>query len=346
MRPRFDISETDDRDIPAISRLIADVFDTPLDDAYLRWMLTDPHAPGRYNSFVARADGTIVGHVGYVRARYRIGTGDSVRTVRGTHAIALCVNPAFRGGIGRTLFEQASSIEHISFIYEGTESAIRMYPKSGFRRFGHVFPYRTSLHSPSVGELLENRDIRRFSRDAALSVWDRLSRRTSVHTDHTDLNDIAMVPYEPRALETVHSVDGTLSNHPDDATIQWFRRCPIAESHVFIVHYRKQIAGPLFLYVNRRARYATARIHHVPNLGPDTHAWLALLDRVEHRVRELGCRSITLYATHPALRQALERIGYRNTVQRYVWLFDPDCYIDSASVHLTYFEGDHGFRGV
>ena len=88
------------------------------------------------------------------------------------------------------------------------------------------------------------------------------------------------------------------------------------------------------------------RINHLPNIGDNINDWLSLLIEIEIIFRNQNCSTFSVYSTHPILIKALNILGYRNIRSRTVWAFDNENYLKYKTYHLTYLEGDHGFRNL
>lgn len=337
----FEIRTATTGDLEGIRALLEGVFREPFPAPYLRWLLEDPTREGALDALVATAEGRVVGQVGAVRAGYRVGDA----TLTGAHAIALAVAPGFRGGLGTELLRWASTLGDVSILLEGTEAGVRVYPKVGLRRFGHVDFFRTTLRLPRPGELIRAGSKRAIARAAGRSLWERAARlrvpaRVSeeVRIEPLDL-DADLAPLAP-------PLDARLQNEPTAATLRWFRRCPGLESEVHGVTRRGAFLGVLLLYVKRGPRGAAGRVVHLPNLGAEAAAWARVIGFAEGRLRALGCGSASVAATHPDLVAALRQRGYRRQRRQAVWLLDPDGRIPRPDWHLTCLEGDHAFRGI
>ena len=327
-------------DLQEISLLIEKVFRIKISMKYLQWIISDPYDTGQLNSIVALNNNKIIAHVGYIKSRYYLDGKELI----GTHAILLCVLPKYRGEIGKLIFQRVSSIGDISIIYEGTESAQRIYPKAGFYKLGNIFSYRTSLKLPQPTGLFFNKKFPTYIRNLSSSILDVLMRcHKTVKIDPL----INLKPYN-HEIKSSHQLlfHNVLSNYPDKEIIDWLIKCNFLDSHIFTVHKNKKMFGILFLYIKKYKTYSMGRINHLPNIGDNINDWLSLLIEIEIIFRNLNCSTFSVYSTHPTLIKALNILGYRNVRTRAIWAFDNDDYLKEKTYHLTYLEGDHGFRNL
>ncbi|MGD9140301.1 MAG: GNAT family N-acetyltransferase [bacterium] len=336
----FLIRQAERGDIEQITGLFNLVFEASATSPYMRWLLSDPYHQGNLNSLVALSDDRIVGQIGYVKAKYLRGT----ERISGVHPISLCVHPdSRRSGIGRELFKRASLMGDVSIIYEGGPEGWPLYPMLGYKEAGQAYHYRTSVRLPGIAGFCSERAIKGFPRALASSLRDKAARagRTRVKDPR-----ISFGPYSAAEWAGCTPADGLLTNCPDLETIGWFQECPQLESHVHTVRQGETALGTLFLYVHRYGTHSTGRIHHLPNMGDDHTGWVTVLTHAERLLAGLGCSMVTICATHRGLRGGLDALGWRHIDQRRIWIVDHQGLLNERQWHLTYLEGDHGFRGV
>jgi len=331
--------QAEEGDLEAIADLVEIVFGSRQPPKYLNWLLSDPENPGRLNSIVALAGDSIVGHTGYVRANYHTGT----EMLSGVHIILWAVHPEFRG-IGTELYMRALTNTDISLIYEGTAPAVRVYIKLGYTRPMVAFHYRSNFFMPRITEYLPGMRIKSFAITLAQYMLQKVKRFSArIITDPS----ITFKLYSLDAWYCAPPHDGVVTNCPSREQISWLQQCPSLESRVLTVYRGEIPLGVLFIYINRHhGTHATGRIVHLPNMGEDLRAWLSVLVHSESLFRELGCKSFTTYAGHPVFLKAVNMLGYCNDFKRPAWVLDPQKRLADRTWHLTYIEGDHGFRGV
>ena len=144
----------------------------------------------------------------------------------------------------------------------------------------------------------------------------------------------------------INYIKGWLSNSPDQGTLNWFKKCESLESYIFSVKHGNINYGILYLYKSRNRYGADGRIHHLPNMGNDLRLWISLIEKIENYFKFLGCVNISVCCTHPTFLKALDVLRYRMIEKNNIWIFDPKNKINNKKIHLTYIEGDHGFRNL
>ncbi len=122
--------------------------------------------------------------------------------------------------------------------------------------------------------------------------------------------------------------------------------CPDVKSEVVVVYSGNKPVGYLVVYWNKTERGVSGRIVHIPDMGKDLGSWISVVEHAETMLRRKGCRSITAMASHPMLSSALHKCGYFRSGTRNVWLYDPSGTFSNYEWHLTFLEGDAGYRGV
>ena len=339
----FLIRKTEIQDLDKIAAIINHIFEISISINYLNWILSDPDQPEKLNSIVVLNKKTIVGHVGYIKCKYYTLSKEII----GTHAILLCIMPKYRGKVGKRIFKEVSSIYDISIIYEGTKEAIRIYPQVGFKQIGHVSLYHTSFTVPKPIALLYGKNLHSYIKEFSISIIDIIKKYTQYKIETVHSNSlINLKKYENHISYENIKKCATLSNYPDSKKIEWFIKVPFLDSHIYTIYKNDICLGILYLYIRKYKGYCIGRVNHLPNLGENINEWLEILIKIEAIFRKLNCISYSIYATHPKLIKALDILCYRNTRNRAIWLLDEKGYMKNKSFHLTYIEGDHGFRNI
>lgn len=336
----YELREAIPADLVDIRRVITEVFQNNYSIEYLHWVLENPEDPSRLNAIVALENNRIIGVSGYVRARYS--TGDLLIT--GVHAILLCVLPEYRGGIGRELFYRVSTLSDVSLIYEGTQDAIRVYPKVGFQRVSEVEFYRLRLLPPSAAEIKPvKKKIRYIGRGIINLAQYYLSLlRIGYEVDHS----LEFFPFTLALYPSYPPRNECISNFPSKETLDWLSRCPGLYSKNYLIKKGGICRGTLFVYIKDHGGFKTGKIVHIPEMGKNPSSWTGVLSFAEAFLRRQGCRWINICVHHPTLKAVLKNKGYSKLNSCKIWILDPKSYFSDKTWHLTYIEGDHGFRGV
>jgi hypothetical protein len=333
------IVDTHKENIEAVGALLENVFGESIEDNELKWLLENPDLTGEFNSKHVISNGEITGHVGFVNSTYLIYN----KEVTGVHATNLCVIKGCPKGMGKKMFEIVSYEPDISIIYEGTPSAIRLYPKSGFKKVGISELFSTVILFPTFSELIQSTSLKSFAKKVLLPLKDKWSRLgTSLKTDR----DITFETLKETDLVHHVPLDNALTNAPNRNKINWFTRCSQLKSLVFTVMVKNAPVGILYIYINEKGDHKTGRIAYMPNMGENENYWQAVLAFAEQTLKLAQVRSYTIYASHPKLRKLLTSNGFTKERDRVIWVYDEQNITDNVDMHLMHFEGDHAFRGV
>lgn len=139
------VRPTREDDLARISDLTERVFGVRREAALLRWLLRHPHAAGQVDSWVAEADGEVLGHVAILKSGY-LAEG---RRLLGAHAFLWMVDPEARGDAGMSLGRTIVRYEDFLIVLGGSPATKAIL--SG-RRFSQAEEAREYLfHRPAVG---------------------------------------------------------------------------------------------------------------------------------------------------------------------------------------------------
>jgi len=327
-----------DEDIDGINILLAKTFGLSCKKSELIWLLKNPDLPDQLNSKVISIDGTIQGHVGYVKSSYLV----NQQAIVGVHATNLAVGKLPVKGMGRKMFELVSYEPDIAILYEGTPSAIIMYPKSGYKIIGYSELYSTSVTYPKFSAL-KSPTFKVFLKKLLIPLRDKFKRLgKSLSTS----NEVSFETLKPND-QIVHApLDSALTNTPDWNKINWLNECPYLTSLVFTVKIKGNPIGIVYLYINDGTEFKTARIVCMPNAGNNAIYWQSILAFAEKQFKEAGVIRYTIYASHPSLREVLSTKGFIKEHDRNIWCYDSKGLLNGFDLHLMHLEGDHAFREV
>lgn len=325
-------------DINGINSLLEKTFGAATDNQELLWLLSDQESPSELNSKVISIDGAIEGHVGYVKSTYLV----NQQAISGIHATNLAAGKLPVRGMGRKMFEQVSYVPDVAILYEGTPSAIKMYPKSGYKIIGYSELYSTTVKYPNFSAL-KSPSFKAFLKKLIIPLRDKFKR---LGKNLNTSNDITFETLKPND-DIVHApLDSALTNTPDWNKINWLNKCPFLESCIYVVKLKENPIGILYLYINNRSEFKTARIVCMPNVGGNSLYWQTILNFAEKKFRESNVIRYTIYASHPSLREVLSTKGFIKEHDRNIWCYDSKGLLNGFDLHLMHLEGDHAFREV
>ena len=147
------------------------------------------------------------------------------------------------------------------------------------------------------------------------------------------------------------SDEATFCNDMDEKDVNWLLACPLLKADAFLIKKDDKMVGFAILYINERPNdVKSGRIVHLSYIGSNEYLWCAVIAQLERFLKEKGCAIISTLALHPMFKKGLELSGYISTKHgRPVFIRDTkNVYknILNDCLHLTFCEGDLGYRGV
>ncbi len=328
-------------DLIEIQSLIYSVNQVHFSRDYLSWLLQDPFDSSELNSLVLLDNGRLIGHVGYVKSRYQ--TEGNV--LNGSHPFLLAILHEYRGlGFGKDLLLRAASIGDISLIFEGTQDAIKVYPGAGYKKIVNLGLYRKWLNWPAA-EQIKPQSLKMYGYNVITLLIDMCFFKTQVYKK-TDRPSVIFSDFSSEDVEFSARRDSRITNVPCKQTIEWFSKCPVLKTRALRVGDEKSNLGVLMIYIHDHGNYKTGRILHLPNCDNDPQQWRLIVKEAEFYLHEDGCNQISVCSSHPVYTKTLLGMGYFPMGTRPIWLRDPNNLALDREWHVTYLEGDNGFRGV
>jgi len=328
-------------DLTDIQNLICSVNHVNFSLDYLSWLLQDPFDSNQLNSLVLLDNGRLIGHVGYIKSHYQA----EGNVLSGSHPFLLAILSEYRGlGLGKELLLQAASIGDISLIFEGTQDAIKVYPGVGYKKILNLRLYRKWLNWP-IPEQIKSQSLKMYGYNL-ITLLINMSFFKVPANKKTDRLPLVFSDYSLENTEFFTGLDARISNIPKKETIEWFLQCPTLKALSLRVGEDKFDLGILMMYINDHGKYKTGRILHLPNCGGNEQKWRLVLKEAEFYFHKEGCNQVSVCSSHPIYTKVLFGMGYLPMSTRAIWLRDPDNLTLDKEWHVTYLEGDNGFRGV
>jgi hypothetical protein len=305
----------------------------------LKWLFTDPDDESKLVGFVAYDENNrLVGVIGYVISKYCINN----RIVSGVIPRSWMVSPAYRGVLGFQLLLKVIKLADFAFTIEGSAIAQSSYKAV---RLNHIFdahvyfkvfnPLKFFLSSEkkSLKELI--RGLYYFSLRSCfigkrnLSLLENDNGITSLGSNHDDFSIIE-----------------------DTNRIKWLMQCPLLDSYSYVIlDHGKQI-GIALCYIRKvRENLLRARIVYISYFGKEKQRWIEIVKTLEKKIRDKGCCSISVLAANSAFTESLQKNGYKtsNRAKKSVYIRDDNKCLEGIQLnewHLTYYEGDKGYRNI
>ncbi|HEX9732368.1 MAG TPA: hypothetical protein VGG06_10315 [Thermoanaerobaculia bacterium] len=151
------VRATEERDLPRISDLTAEVFGLRRGVDVLAWLLT--RAAGRIDSWVAERGDEIVGHTAIVRSRY----GSNGAWVTGIHAFLWMADARFRGDAGMALGREIVRYGDFLIVLGGTATTQAILTGRRFEQVAQATELRLSGDAAAAAD----RGVRLVAGEAA-----------------------------------------------------------------------------------------------------------------------------------------------------------------------------------
>ena len=341
---RLVIRRSTAHDIAAISSLISSFYGQKSSEAELNWALSDPWNKDAYRSFVAlNKDNKVVGHIGYVAYKYKF--KGSIFT--GVHPVSWIVATDASGPVGLILMKKAIEIGQGGFTYIIGGSGIT-------QEIAKLFRFRLAFHIDNYFKVINWAGYFKMQK----GVFTRKILKTLL----TFLKSIKLIQVKAciPQIELEKYVGGDIEFPLDDNTlcndlsgkdVNWLLECPLLDTEAFLIKWKGKSIGCAILYIKERPdNFKTGRIVHLSYIGSNEYLWCGVIAQLERFLKEKGCAVISTLANHPVFKKSLSLSGYIPTRQRRpIFVRDSSnafSNIPRNSLHLTFCEGDLGYRGM
>ena len=332
----IEIKYAGNNDLTVISELIYKVFKVRKPPEILRWILSSPPTQfSEINSIVALDEKEVFAHCGYITSRYILPDGSMIQ---GCHPILLGAIPRISPGIGRKLFSMAANNYDVSIIYEGTDQAIAIYPKSNYQKKYLVTCFR-KVNNPSYVPRFTT--IRVFIR-SSLTIMSMISSKiltflfNLIPSNNSHKSTSIYIPLDSHE-------NNYYFNYPSEDFINWLGESPEHKLIELEVNHHHNINQKVLIYIGKNGN---ARIMHIPFLGVKYSKYIALVRFIENHLKPLNCNEVTIGSNNKMLIFVLRMAGYVSEGKRNIWVNDQKEILNNLNAHLTFIEGDQSFRGV
>ena len=337
---RLVIRRSTAHDIPEISSL----YDHKRSKSELSWALSDPWNKDEYRSFVALdKDNKVVGHIGYVAYKYKF-KGSSFT---GVHPVSWIVATDASGPVGLILMKKVIEIGQGGFTYiiGGSGITQEIAKLFRFRLVFHIDNYFKVVNWAGYIRMQNGVFIKKLLKTLLTFVKSTKLIRFKEHVPQIELEK-----YTGGGIE--FPIDNnTFYNDLKEKDINWLLECPSLNTEAFLIKRKGKSIGCAILYIKERPdNVKTGRIVHLSYIGSNEYLWCGVIAQLERFLKEKGCAVISTLAIHPVFKKGLSLSGYIPTRQgRPIFIRDSSNAfknISKNSLHLTFCEGDLGYRGM
>jgi len=337
---RLVIRRSTEQDIASISRL----YDYKRSEEELKWALSDPWNENSFRSFIALDnDNRVVGHLGYVTYRYKF-NGSSFT---GVHPVSWIVANDVSGPVGIILMKKIIEMGEGDFTYiiGGSKITQEIAKLFRFKLEFYIDNYFRVVNWAGYFKMQNGAFIKKILKTLLTFVRSMKVIRIKEHISNIELEKY---------------VGGRIGNQPDEATfcndldekdVNWLLECPLLKAEAFLIKWDGKTLGCAILYINERLdNVKTGRIVHLSYIGGNEYLWYGAIAQLEQALREKGCAIVSTLAIHPVFKKALALSGYISAGHgRPVFVRDHNNLlknIPKEHLHLTFCEGDLGYRGM
>lgn len=310
----------------------------------LEWLLSNPLDEKSFRSFVSISDDNrVIGHIGYVTCKYSY----NGREIAGVHPISWIVSSAYRkGGIGIELMSKAIEHGDFAFMLGGTSATQKICPFFNFRQKFYVRIFYKILDPLDYFKSEDDPLPKKIAKTLFLLIGSLRRRAVASYSQNVSLDK-----YIDDQVIQKRSAKSVFHNSENNSHIDWLLSCPLLETHAFTIKHNNNPIGIAVCYVNKNKNILTGRIAHLSYLGDDVMIWCGALYKIEQFLKDRGCAVISTLASHSTYITSLKDSGYICRRKNRIPFFLRDnkkifSDISDDSWHITFLEGDMGYRGA
>jgi hypothetical protein len=334
MKPVF--APSSPQDAPRIAEFLEKAFSTGPGDAIVRpdhmhWKYWEPRAdwPGS-RSFHLHREGVIVAHGAPWPVPVHTPSG---AVLRGAQVLDWAADPSTPGA-GLSLMKNiAPELVDVIFALGGSEATRKVLPAFGFKPFNEVWSFARPLRPFAQIATHQYRDWKspvRLLRNVAWSLKSTTPSR-GWSSRPIEANQISSWPETSNGITTLGR---------DAARFEYFAKCNLIQSQLFLVEREGREAGYFYLvFTPGQARIADAWAAD-PQKWKEVYA-LAIAAALTHP----GANEITAIAGLDSSQRALEQCGFVRRGTERLMIYDPKKTLDpSARLHFQMIDNDAFFQ--
>jgi hypothetical protein len=330
-------------DVRELSRFLVRGFNLPADtscfsEKTLRWKYLEPAAGPAPASLIARANGGIVGHIGFCTRSFLV-RGEHPREVPTTHPIDWLASPD-HPSVGLQLLLRGLGTTPTHYSVGGNPIARKMLLALGFQRRALIPIYHKILR-PMHRRLGSTRGLLRTWLGAArdLTLWWRQRPKPRL-------------PIQLSSVSGFASLSSGLASGPQPllfttrtpALLDHFLAYPDGCISGWTIHHGGRLLGHALLSIIRAGRLRQGRLVECFLEGTDGALWQSAVAELTGELGRQAVDEVTCFASTPWLQQALRENGYREAGALEFLLRDRGNLLPTAIPwHITQLEADHAY---
>jgi hypothetical protein len=307
----------------------------------LRWKYLGPGGPAQQpRSLIARAGGSIIGHVGFCPRSFVV-RGEAPREIATTHPIDWLASPD-HPTVGLTLLLSGCRSAPTQYSVGGTPVAQKVLGTLGFEPRCPVPIFRKVLR-PIHRRLASGQGTLRTTLGALRDVL-----HASWHRAQPPRRPVELAPVEAFGAE-VEAVVGRWSeplvfSSRSAELLEHYLRFPGGNWSGWLVRDGGEVVGFALLNVVQDGRHRQGRIAECFLDRPEEPLWHAALFALLDVLRGQKADEVTCFGSTPWMAQALRKNGFVQVETTTLLVRDKkDLLPRSAPYHVTQLEADHAY---
>lgn len=338
--PIPEIAPTSLDDIEPLGKFLTAGFGTPPDAPFarpdvLRWKYFPETPPPFPLSYVAKAEGEIVGHVGVAPARF-LGAG-LASEIPAIHMIDWLRDPACPS-LGVALMRRVHRLTDVQFAIYGSAAAQKVMRASGYAPI-QAIPLWRRLLRPSAHVRLQPgfKGWAKFARD--LIPCGGGGPTGDFAFEETDRFDDRVADLSSRSP----SSGDTIVTARDQARLNHLLGCPAVRMiGGWITTRRRETAGWAILCLLERDGVRFGKVVDLSLATDDPGGWAGVIGALTARLRAEGAEVIDAFHGDPLASEGFRRRGFRAIDRLDLLMRDREAKLPAgASYHLTPIEADY-----
>ncbi len=315
----------------------------------LEWALNGNKGKSQLKSYVAIINEKIIGHIGYTLSKYQFND----KEFTGLHYLSWIVDPKYRGILGLQLIKKPMNKADFIFAIGGTEITQKILPALGFSQNIFVYKYFKMLKPIKYLNAVKGNILRKlfFTSAYSISYFKFFNKNKKNNIDY----EIKIIEKNiEKKIEQILQHDSLLHNKEEKSFITWMSECPLVKSYIFEIIKKNKKIGTILCYIDENNR---GRITHISDLGKDKTVWIEVIKKIELFLKDKNCSIITILSSNNHSSKILDSLGYSYLKKMPVRVKTNN--IDLKKIfnniiddqkcdewHLTYIEGDFGYRAL
>ena len=308
----------------------------------LKWLLTDPEDPNRYNAFVAEKDDkSIIGVIGYCLSTYT----QNIKSIKGIIPMNWKIIDNYKGMAGVLLFKKVLSLGEFGIAISGSKTAQDLYSLFKYHFMGNITQFYKVLDLFTM--------IKHYKRKSTIKTYGMIAKLSpsffkNNYSSKID-QSVRLSLYNSKKIPVISNKQDTFKKKITKNYIDWLLKCPIVETLAYSITKDSKEYGTCILYIYNIGKIKFGRIIHLPFLSDDKQLWNDVISQCSRILKGKGCALVTGIALNDLNIEGYQNSGYIEIKKHAKPLFikDSKTMLETFNIDnwfLQYSEGDKGYR--